>query len=235
MKLRRPPERRVARRFSVVLMRIIAGTHRGLTLKTLKTAHLRPTSDQMRETLFDVLGPEIIDATFLDAYAGSGAVGLEALSRGASSVVFIEHHRPAANLIRSNLAALKVESGAHVMTCQVETGIERLAEEGDRFDYIFLDPPYSEMREYHHTLRQLGRSALLTPGGVVIAEHSRHTLLEDHYGDLTRKRSLRHGDTQLSFYRLPPVTATTGTSDQTESPADRPGPPKPNRQGAERC
>ena len=92
-------------------MRIVAGTYRGLQVRTLKGGNLRPTSDQLRETLFDVLGPSVEGAAFLDAYAGSGAVGLEALSRGARDVVFIEHHRAAAELIRRNLSALKINSG----------------------------------------------------------------------------------------------------------------------------
>ena len=182
-------------------MRIISGTYRGLRLKTLKGGNLRPTSDQLRETLFDVLGPQVENSTFLDAYAGSGGVGLEALSRGAREVVFIEHHRPAAELIRSNLAALKIDHGFRLMSCQVLTGLERLAEEGARFDFVFLDPPYKEIREYHHVLRQIGRDQLLWSSSVVVAEHSRHCLLEEEYGSLRRSRLLRHGDAQLAFYR----------------------------------
>lgn len=183
-------------------MRIISGTYRGLRLKTLKSGNLRPTSDQLRETLFDVLGPRVEGSTFLDAYAGSGAVGLEALSRGAREVVFIEHHRPAAELIRSNLAALEIHDAFHLMSCQVLTGLERLAEEGSRFDFVFVDPPYSQIREYHHALRQIGRGQLLFPASVVIAEHSRHCFLEEEYGGLRRSRLIRHGDAQLAFYRL---------------------------------
>jgi 16S rRNA (guanine966-N2)-methyltransferase len=183
-------------------MRIISGTYRGLFLKTLKGSKLRPTSEQLRETLFDVLGPAIVGATFLDAYAGSGAVGLEALSRGAHEVVFIEHHRPAIGIIRQNLESLKIESGYDLLTCAVLTGFDRLAEEGARFDYVFLDPPYDEIREYHHALRQLARSALIRPSSLVIAEHSRHVRLEEEYGGLRRFRLLRHGDAQLAFYHL---------------------------------
>ncbi|HTS71635.1 MAG TPA: 16S rRNA (guanine(966)-N(2))-methyltransferase RsmD [Terriglobia bacterium] len=183
-------------------MRIIAGTHRGLHLRTLKGGQLRPTSDQMRETLFDVLGPRIAGATFLDAYAGTGAVGLEALSRGAGDVVFIEHHRAASQLIRQNLAALKIDSRYALLTCAVLTGLERLERDGERFDVVFLDPPYSEIREYHHTLRQLARGSLLKPDSVVVAEHSRHIQLEEDYLTLHRTRLLRHGDAQLAFYRL---------------------------------
>jgi 16S rRNA (guanine966-N2)-methyltransferase len=182
-------------------MRIISGTYRGLRLRTLKGGNLRPTSDQLRETLFDVLGPSVVGSTFLDAYAGSGAVGLEALSRGAREVVFIEHHRPAQEMIRKNLGALKIDSGYEVMTCSVLTGLERLAQEGARFDFVFLDPPYTEIREYHHVLRQLSRSTLILPTSLVIAEHSRHCLLEEEYGTLHRRRLIRHGDAQLAFYR----------------------------------
>jgi 16S rRNA (guanine(966)-N(2))-methyltransferase RsmD len=183
-------------------MRIISGTYRGLHIKTLKGADLRPTSEQLRETLFDVLGPNVEGSRFLDAYAGSGAVGLEALSRGAREVVFIEHYRAAAELIRKNLAALQIDSGYHVLACSVLTGLERLELEGARFDYVFLDPPYKEIREYHHVLRQLGRSPLVSPASLVVAEHSRHCFLEDEYASLRRTRLLRHGDAQLGFYRL---------------------------------
>jgi 16S rRNA (guanine966-N2)-methyltransferase len=183
-------------------MRIISGTYRGLRLKSLRGSNLRPTSDQLRETLFDVLGSRLVGSSFLDAYAGTGAVGLEALSRGAREVVFIEHHRRAAELIHCNLATLEIEDRFHVMSCPVLAGLERLAREGSRFDFVFVDPPYREIREYHHVLRQIGRGLLLLPASVVIAEHSRHCLLENDYGRLHRSRLLRHGDAQLAFYRL---------------------------------
>jgi 16S rRNA (guanine966-N2)-methyltransferase len=196
-------------------MRIISGQNRGQRIQTLKGTQLRPTSDQMRETLFDVLGPSVRDSAFLDAYAGSGAVGLEALSRGAKEVVFVEYHRAAMDLIRRNLAALKMEDGFYLMNTKVLTAIERLDEEGSRFDFIFLDPPYSEAREYHQVLRQLGRSNLLTPTSFVIAEHSRHYFLEDHYNRLVGTRTIRHGDAQLTFYQLGQAEAgTSETSDE---------------------
>jgi 16S rRNA (guanine966-N2)-methyltransferase len=183
-------------------MRIIAGTYGGRYLKTLKGGKLRPTSDHLRETLFDVLGPLVEGSAFLDAYAGSGAVGIEALSRGAREVVFIEHHRPAAQLIKDNLAALGIEGGYWLMKTPVLSSLEKLAEDGSRFDFVFLDPPYEEIREYHHALRELARSTLVGPSSVVIAEHSRHVILEENYGKLRRTRSLRRGDSQLAFYRL---------------------------------
>jgi len=187
-------------------MRIIAGTYRGMHLRTLKGGKLRPTSDQLRETVFDVLGPRLRGAAFLDAYAGTGAVGLEAISRGAHDVVFIEHHRPASLIIRQNLAGLKIDSGYALLTCDVLKGLERLEREGEHFDIVFLDPPYEEIREYHHTLRQLARGRLLRPESIVVAEHSKHIQLEENYLTLARTRLLRHGDAQLAFYRLAPVT-----------------------------
>jgi 16S rRNA (guanine(966)-N(2))-methyltransferase RsmD len=156
----------------------------------------------MRETLFDVLGPGVEGASFLDAYAGSGSVGIEALSRGASEVVFIEHHRPAQQLIRKNLETLGIESGYYLLRTTVATGLERLEQEGSQFNFVFLDPPYNEIGEYHYILRLLGRSHLLDSRSLVIAEHSRHCFLEEEYGNLRQDRLIRHGDAQLGFYRV---------------------------------
>jgi len=187
-------------------MRIIAGTYRGFHLRSLKGANLRPTSDQMRQTLFDVLGPNIKGSRFLDAYAGSGAVGLEAYSRGARTVVFVENHRAAVELIERNLKALDASSleAVRVLACQVTTGLERLAREDAQFEYVFLDPPYADVAEYHRALRGLGRSPLVAFESTIIAEHSRHMRLEPSYGRLEQIRLLRHGDSQLGFYRLNP-------------------------------
>ncbi len=182
-------------------MRVISGQYRGLTLKALKGDKLRPTSDQLRETLFDVLGPSVEGTRFLDAYAGTGAVGIEAISRGAADVTFVEQHRAAAELIRQNLSRLKIDSGYWILTSTVEHALEKLSGEGEKFDFIFLDPPYDAIREYHQTLRDVGRGRLLLPTSVVIAEHSRHVILEDEYISLRRTRLIRHGDAQLSFYR----------------------------------
>jgi len=191
-------------------MRVISGKFRGLHLASLKGASLRPTSDQLRETLFNVLGSELEGRVFLDGYAGSGAVGIEAISRGASDVVFVEHHRPAVELIRKNLSGLGIQSGFRVMASAVLAALERLEQERANFDFIFLDPPYQEIREYHHALRQLARGNLLLPGSLVIAEHSRRCNLEESYGTLRRVRLLKRGDSQLSFYRLDQSPASTG-------------------------
>jgi 16S rRNA (guanine966-N2)-methyltransferase len=138
-------------------------------------------------------------------------VGIEALSRGAGQVLFVESHRPAAELIRQNLQALGISSGFRLVVADVEAGIDRLEGQATEFDFIFLDPPYAQIHDYHHVLRRLGRSSVVGPTSVVIAEHSKRTRLEEQYGPLTLVRLLRHGDSQLAFYRQ---TGKTSQSDR---------------------
>jgi 16S rRNA (guanine966-N2)-methyltransferase len=189
-------------------MRVIAGTYRSRILKSLKGLALRPTSDRLREALFNVLGPTVSGARFLDLFAGTGAVGIEAISRGASEVVFIENHAPAATLIRKNLDSLEVRSGATVLGVDVLRGLEMLAASrksgSSPFDFVFLDPPYAAAEEYTRVLQFLGSALLLAPDSIVIAEH-RHTFeLPARSGALARYRVLKQGDAALSFYRQRP-------------------------------
>jgi 16S rRNA (guanine966-N2)-methyltransferase len=189
-------------------MRVIAGTYRSRILKSLKGLALRPTSDRLRETLFNVLGPAVSGSRFLDLFAGTGAVGIEAISRGASEVVFIENHAPAAALIRKNLDLLGVRAGATVLGVDALRGLEMLAASrkgGDSpFDFVFLDPPYAAKEEYTRVLRFLGSAPFLTPGSIVIAEHRHNFELPAHAGTLARYRVLKQGDAALSFYRQSP-------------------------------
>jgi 16S rRNA (guanine(966)-N(2))-methyltransferase RsmD len=182
-------------------MRIIAGRFRSRQLKTLRGAHTRPTSDRLRETLFNVLGAGVAGAVVADCYAGSGAVGLEALSRGAEWVYFLESHRAAVKIIRDNLKRLGIESGAEVLAFDALAGLGELERRGVRLDIVFLDPPYQATEEYERALGWLGGSSLLAPDAWVIAEHSRRVQLADRYGALARGRTLRQGDAVLSFFR----------------------------------
>lgn len=186
-------------------MRIIAGTYRSRILKSLKGLALRPTSDRLRETLFNVLGPHVSGARFLDLFAGTGAIGIEALSRGATEVVFIENHLPAAALIRKNLDSLGICSGFTVLAVDALRGLAMLASRKKQaepgFDDIFLDPPYAAAEEYARVLEFLGSTDLLAPGGIVVAEHRRSFDLPEEAGALRRVRILRQGDAALSFYR----------------------------------
>ena len=186
-------------------MRVIAGTYRSRILKSLKGQALRPTSDRLRETLFNVLGPAVNESRFLDVFAGTGAVGIEALSRGAAEAVFIEHHAPAGALIRRNLDSLGISVGALVLSVDALRGLEKLAarhKPGDPpFDFVFLDPPYTLTEEYERVLHFLASAPFLTDGSVVVAEHSRKRELPARVGHLERTRILRQGDAALTFYR----------------------------------
>lgn len=158
---------------------------------------LRPTSDQLRETLFNIIGPRIVDARFLDAYAGSGAVGIEALSRGAAHVTFIERHRPAVECLRLNLLALEISKRFSIIQGEVARA---LVQQGE-FDICFLDPPYAEAQEYEKALTALGRRITWARDALVIAEHSKRLSLPMTYGSLERVREKTQGDSQLSFYQ----------------------------------
>ena len=181
-------------------MRVIAGTYRRRILKSLKGLALRPTSDRLRETLFNVLGRDLSGSRFLDLFAGTGAIGIEALSRGAAETVFVENHAPAAALIRRNLESLDIRTGWTVLAVDALRGLEMLAS-GKDFDYIFLDPPYARARDYVRVLESLGSGNLLVPGGMVIAEHRRNFDLPEEAGVLECYRVLKQGDAALSFYR----------------------------------
>ncbi len=173
-------------------MRIIAGEFRSRHLKSLPGTATRPTSDRLRETIFNILQAKVEGAVFVDAYAGTGAVGMEALSRGARHVYFLEKARPALEAIRENLAGLQVERRATVYAGAVLLTLARCR----AADIVFLDPPYDEEREYAAALEYLGGN----PPGLVIAQHAIRLKLEDRYGALERTRLLKQGDNALSFY-----------------------------------
>jgi len=209
-------------------MRIIAGLFRSRTLEAPAGLATRPTSDRLRETLFNVLTPRIEGAVFLDLYSGSGAVGLEALSRGAANAVFVERAPAALSALRANLAKLGLNEGFRVNTRSVGAFLRgspgkdsrqkptRKPEKRPAFDLVFLDPPYDAAEEYTATLGLLGgaSAALLAPGAVVIAEHRRKVRLEDRYGSLERTRLLEQGDASLSFYSAGPSGSFTDSQKQ---------------------
>jgi 16S rRNA (guanine(966)-N(2))-methyltransferase RsmD len=198
-------------------MRIIAGMYGSRRLEGPTGLSTRPTSDRLRETLFNVLAPRIKGvggggAGFLDLYAGSGAVGLEALSRGAARVTFVERSPAALKVLRRNLERLGIESGFVVSAESVAAFLRSTARASPRpipnevakpgrYEVVYLDPPYDAAQEYAATLGALGETpGILAPGALVIAEHRRKQNLEDRYGNLKRTRLLEQGDAALSFY-----------------------------------
>jgi 16S rRNA (guanine(966)-N(2))-methyltransferase RsmD len=184
-------------------MRIIAGTLRSRSLQAPPGLATRPTSDRLRETLFNVLAPRIQDAHFLDLYSGSGAVGIEALSRGAVRVVCVERAAGALKVLRANLERLELRQGIEVHAAAAKAYLSHeIWMPG--FDIVFLDPPYEAANEYEITLGLLGGSArgLLREGAIVIAEHRRGDKLPEVIGALERTRLLQQGDAALSFYAV---------------------------------
>lgn len=183
-------------------MRVIAGKYRSRRLKGPGSLPLRPTSDRLRETLFNVLGPAIQDAFFVDLFAGTGAVGIEAISRGARDAFFVESNAKAARLIRDNLKSLDILRGAEVIETDAARGLEKLASRRLIADFIFLDPPYEKADEYSEVLEFLDASHLVAPRGIVIVEHFIKMELPERLDRLECTRQIEQGDALLSFFRL---------------------------------
>lgn len=183
------------------MSRIIAGRGRGRRLKSPPGLATRPTGGRVRQTLFDILAPEVPGCRFLDAFAGGGGVGLEALSRGAARVVLVDTNRAAVEAIRENARALAAEGGdVDVFSQDARTALEALGDRGRRFDIVYLDPPYASDL-YEAMLEALGAGSLLAEGGVVVAEHFHKRALPATIGNLEQARQVRVGDHCLSFYR----------------------------------
>jgi len=174
-------------------MRVIGGIYRSRRLKSPPGAAVRPTPDRLRETLFSILAPRLDGCTFVDAYAGCGAVGIEALSRGAAQAIFIEKSRLALAALRENLGMLQIGAEGKVIQ-----GSSHIYLPGLRADTYFLDPPYDRPAEYASCLGKLSPPA----GAIVIAQHSAHLVLEDAYACLRRCRQVRQGRNVLSFYEV---------------------------------
>src|ERR1700729_4223401 len=172
-------------------MRVIGGEFRSRAIKSLPGLDVRPTPDRLREALFNILAPRIEGAVFADLYAGTGAVGIEALSRGAARAVFVEQRREAVSVIHENLESLQLAPRAQVRLGRVRAAIPKLDA-----GIVFLDPPYALESEYASTLELLGSG----PPRLVIVQHDAHLKLEESYGTLTRIRTAKQGSNYLSFY-----------------------------------
>ena len=173
-------------------MRIISGEFRGRVLKTPEGLDTRPTPSRLREALFNILQQEIAGTVFLDAYAGTGSVGIEALSRGARRAIFVERSRLPVNLLKENLSMLKAYSRADVVHGRTLQQLPKL-----KADIAFIDPPYDLAGEYRESLTILGQADVQ----LVIAQHSSRTELADEYGGLRKNRVVKQGENSLSFYR----------------------------------
>jgi 16S rRNA (guanine966-N2)-methyltransferase len=186
-------------------MRIISGSARGTKLGSLKGLSIRPTLDRVRESFFNQISPEIQGANFIDLFSGSGAVGIEALSRDADNVVFVEKDPGARGLILSNLEKCRFGNGEQtdckwdLIKSSAQDAILLLNKTGSQFDFVYVDPPFADDL-YGQVLSLLSESTLLAESAQIIAEHDRKTVLEESYGKLSLMKSRRIGDSCLSFF-----------------------------------
>ena len=158
-------------------MRVIAGSARRLLLKTVEGMETRPTTDRIKETLFNMLQNDLYGARFLDLFAGSGAIGIEALSRGAREAAFVEKNPKAADCIRENLGAARLADKAVLLNCDISDALKRLESRKKAFDFIFMDPPYNHLWE-KEVLTYLAHSSLADEHTVIIVEASKETACE---------------------------------------------------------
>ena len=186
------------------MVRVIAGELKSRPLKTLPGRETRPTSDRMKEALFSLLQSQIQDCHFLDCFAGNGSIGIEAISRGALAVTFVESSPKAVRVIRENLSqlGLKLSDNCQVLSKTIEDGLRILQRAGKKFDIVFFDPPYAASGQYPKVFEQLQQCDLLNDNAVVIAEHVKFVKLEDCVVYLRKIREVRQGDSILSLYRL---------------------------------
>ncbi|RMG05979.1 MAG: 16S rRNA (guanine(966)-N(2))-methyltransferase RsmD [Nitrospirae bacterium] len=180
-------------------MRLSGGVAKGRRL-AVKGGDVRPTAAKVREAIFNIIGPRIEGSTFLDLYAGTGAVGLDALSRGAESAVFVELNRIRANLIKTIAMELGFSKRVQVFRLKAYTYLKKISEERKGFDYIFVDPPYHS-EETMKVLPLIGDGGLLNENGMLIVEHFSKRELPERVGRLRRVKTYRYGDTSLTTYR----------------------------------
>lgn len=182
-------------------MRIIAGIVKGRTLKSLKGLKTRPTLDKVREAVFNVLGTKVINSRFLDLFAGTGAVGIEALSRGASNCYFNDKSKAACGIIKENLTLCGLEESARVFAMDALQFISYLGECACSFDLIYVDPPYMA-NLYTPLLNKLEEAKLITDGGIIIAESNKKTFLQEEYNSLKLIKRSEYGESVIWYYKL---------------------------------
>ena len=187
-------------------MRVISGKYRSRPLRSLRGVDIRPTSDRLRETLFNVLtagNPAALEGSvWLDLFAGTGAIGIEALSRGAKAVHFVESSSSAADMIRTNLHSLGIKDGFDILQDELPRAFWRMERQRVAADVAFIDPPYRMQDVYAKTLSALAESSLIWAMSVVIAEHEKKFDPGHEFGPLRRFRHLAQGSAALSFYRM---------------------------------
>lgn len=184
----------------VTILRVISGTARGHHLKTPKGMSTRPTTDRVKESLFNIISMFIVDSDVLDLFSGSGSLGIEALSRGAASAVFVDSSRECYGIIKDNLQHTKLSDKGKVYTEAVNEAIRKLFVHNKKFDLIFMDPPYSK-NLVEETLNCIANNDIIKSNSLIICEHRSSDPVPEAVGRLVITRKQQYGDTTVSFYK----------------------------------
>lgn len=182
-------------------MRVISGKARGLKLDTPKNQDVRPTTDRVKESLFNIINSYIIDSNILDLFAGTGSLGIECLSRGAKNCVFVDKSKDSINIVKSNVKKARVENESTILNVDFKDALKRLSTQNQKFDVIFMDPPYYE-NMFIECLKIIDKFDLLDENGIIVVEHDTKDLFEDKIGRFNKSREKKYGNTTLTFYKL---------------------------------
>jgi len=190
-------------------MRVIAGEHKGRPLAAVPGKGTRPTTDKVKESIFNMIGPYFDGGWALDLYAGTGGLGIEALSRGMEKAVFVEIDSRAFAVVKENISALRLEQKAELYRNDSRRALKALAKREIQFDAVFLDPPYAKQK-IEEEIAILQESSLLAPDAWIVAEHDADDRLAETIGDCRCERSAVYGDTRISIYRFDPQEEDVG-------------------------
>ena len=182
-------------------MRVISGKSRGLKLNAPKNNDVRPTTDRVKESLFNMINPYIIDSNILDLFAGTGSLGIESLSRGANKCIFVDNSKESINIVKSNIKKARVEDESIVLNLDFKSAINSLCLKKEKFDVIFMDPPYYK-NMFMDALCSIDNNKLLKEDGIIVVEHDTKDKFPDNIGRLYKNRDKKYGNTTLTFYKL---------------------------------
>lgn len=182
-------------------MRVISGKARGLKLNTPKNEDVRPTTDRVKESLFNIINSYVMESSVLDLFAGTGSLGIECLSRGASKCVFVDNSKESIAIVKSNIKKARVEEQSVVLNLDFKDSINKLSVQKNKFDIIFMDPPYYK-NMFIEAINRINSSELLSEDGILIVEHDTNDEFPENIGILNKIRDKKYGNTTLTFYKL---------------------------------
>lgn len=182
-------------------MRVISGKARGLKLNTPKNEDVRPTTDRVKESLFNIINSYIMDSNVLDLFAGTGSLGIECLSRGAKGCTFVDISKDSIDIVKSNIKRARVEEDSFIINSDFKTAIDKLKMQNSKFDIVFMDPPYYK-NMFIESIEKIDNSNLLNEEGIIVIEHDSDDSFPEKLGRLEKTRDKKYGNTTLTFYKL---------------------------------